>query len=1706
MHNRMTSFPSWLAGMAASLPVAIALATFGSLAVALVCASPVFAGPPTHLRAPALDVDGLNRACGVAVDTQGDLYASSAGESKVNVYDPEHTLLTSIPDVNTPCGLAVTATGNLYVSEQATGEVVRFKPSAYPFSGSPAYGPREVIDASGAAKGISVDRADNRLYVAEADRVAVYEADGSPAAADEVQGLQVFEATGGTYTLSFEGSETTPIPYNATAAEVQAALQALVTIGAGNVSVSGGEVAGESNYTIVFEGALSAADVEKLQADGSALDGGPNVQVNTSEMTKGFSGQVGKGLLAEASGVAVYTSPGGSHFLWVADADGLAADKLYLFGGASYKTQALRRELTGAAAPEGSFEFGPAGASLAIDPGNKETGGSKCAAIEEQACTAGHLLVYDAGHQALDEFDAGGEYLDRMSGPEFADAEPSGIAVERSGGDGDGTIYLGAGAGTGAKLLAFSPLAAPSRAPLEAEPPSHLLEDASRDATDSRGDLYVAAGKSVHVFGPDGNELTTFDDPQAPFLDIGVDSTGKVYVVEENTPGGTDNTVTYYTPSSYPPGPGTTYARHDPIVESGVAKGWPASCEDVAFLAVDPISDHVFVMACSSRGGVRELDSAANGSSLLNGEFAAGLQIAFGQDTAIDVDGASGDVYFASTNGQSTITVVNAAGTEVLARINGAGAPRGQLEGRLSIAVDQSNGHVLAFANTMGGGREYDASGVFVAEFAFPEPKGFTTNLVAPSDIAIDNACALHRNGSDEAAPLTEETTPTCAEYDPADGRAYVAFDDTKPGTPDVWAFGPLNYGAPPQTRTGTASGFGGGGVTLNGAVNPEGFQVEGCEFEYLQEAAYQHNLEEEEPPFAGAEEALCEDPGAAELGAGTSAEAVHVSLASLVDSEGRYRFRLCAANRFGEACGAPGLFGPPEAITGSALPALYTEATLHGEVEPAGLATSYHFEYRRGEGAYDSTPTHQLAAGEGSIAVQAPLNGLAEATTYSFRLVAESEDGTATGSERQFTTLQRRAAESCPNAEYRTGLSAALPDCRAYELVTPEQTGSQVPTVFHASSAGQSDSGFSEWYTPPRSASTGGRLAYLVGGTLPGFDGNGNLDGYLANRGAGSHPEAGWQTELFGPSYEEASPDISSPVVEQGLAPDQLFSFWLVQPARTFPATLPEGGYLQVRPGTTNPACNPQPAQHDFELVGCGDLGTDPVAQGHYVSAEGSHVIFRSTAHLEAAAPPAGVQALYDRPAGSVHAEVLSTPPAGASPALQGAFESTDAVYAGASEDGSDVVFKLGGALYLHHGGQTIEVAPSPATFAGISPDGSRVFYAATESREAAASLYLCELSAGPCAGEGAHAPVQVVSQPARFVAVDEAAAAALFLSETAIPDSGENENSERPEAGADNLYRWQAAAGATDFLARLAPADLVGFGGDPEQHLGTWTTAIAPGAPGRATAPVRTTPGGGVAAFQSHARLTSYDNTGPCGAEGESGPCGEIYRYAPGAPAGQRLLCISCDPTGSPPRGEAFLQTPEFGESHVDSFARIANITDGGDRVFFESPDRLVPEDANLATDVYEWTAEGTAGCSRPVGCLALISSGQGERGSYLFSMSTDGQDVFFSTTDKLVGADLPGTPSIYDAREGGGIPEPTVAAPCSGDACQGEGAGGPALPAPATTGSGGGNVEKAKRRCPKGRHAVRRHGKTHCVKRGRHHRHRHHRRSHPKPRRGR
>ncbi|MGE5283158.1 MAG: hypothetical protein ACM3N0_12735, partial [Chloroflexota bacterium] len=80
-----------------------ALGALPATVLFLLLLTPSAQATPFHPRNEALDVTGLNHACGAATDSQGDLYLSSAGTSEIRVYDPEHNLLTQVEDANAPC-------------------------------------------------------------------------------------------------------------------------------------------------------------------------------------------------------------------------------------------------------------------------------------------------------------------------------------------------------------------------------------------------------------------------------------------------------------------------------------------------------------------------------------------------------------------------------------------------------------------------------------------------------------------------------------------------------------------------------------------------------------------------------------------------------------------------------------------------------------------------------------------------------------------------------------------------------------------------------------------------------------------------------------------------------------------------------------------------------------------------------------------------------------------------------------------------------------------------------------------------------------------------------------------------------------------------------------------------------------------------------------------------------------------------------------------------------------------------------------------------------------------------------------------------------------------------------------------------------------------------------------------------------------------
>src|SRR5207245_6296349 len=89
--------------------------------------------------------------------------------------------------------------------------------------------------------------------------------------------------TGGVFTLIFGGQITNHMAYNVTAATMQASLQALSTIGAGNVLVTG--PAG-GPWLVRFAGALAGMPEPEMTANNS-LTGGTNPSIVIGTTSQG---------------------------------------------------------------------------------------------------------------------------------------------------------------------------------------------------------------------------------------------------------------------------------------------------------------------------------------------------------------------------------------------------------------------------------------------------------------------------------------------------------------------------------------------------------------------------------------------------------------------------------------------------------------------------------------------------------------------------------------------------------------------------------------------------------------------------------------------------------------------------------------------------------------------------------------------------------------------------------------------------------------------------------------------------------------------------------------------------------------------------------------------------------------------------------------------------------------------------------------------------------------------------------------------------------------------------------------------------------------------------------------------------------------------------------------------------------------------------
>jgi len=95
-----------------------------------------------------------------------------------------------------------------------------------------------------------------------------------------------------------------------------------------------------------------------------------------------------------------------------------------------------------------------------------------------------------------------------------------------------------------------------------------------------------------------------------------------------------------------------------------------------------------------------------------------------------------------------------------------------------------------------------------------------------------------------------------------------------------------------------------------------------------------------------------------------------------------------------------------PAVVTTAATNVDDTTATLTGTVNPNGSSTSYFFQWGKTTAYGNITPVTSVGAGKDTLGVFADIDGLTPGTTYHYRIVGISANGTSFGADASFQTI----------------------------------------------------------------------------------------------------------------------------------------------------------------------------------------------------------------------------------------------------------------------------------------------------------------------------------------------------------------------------------------------------------------------------------------------------------------------------------------------------------------------------------------------------------------------------------------------------------------------------------------------------------------------------------------------------------------------------
>jgi hypothetical protein len=642
-------------------------------------------------------------------------------------------------------------------------------------------------------------------------------------------------------------------------------------------------------------------------------------------------------------------------------------------------------------------------------------------------------------------------------------------------------------------------------------------------------------------------------------------------------------------------------------------------------------------------------------------------------------------------------------------------------------------------------------------------------------------------------------------------------------------------------------------------------------------------------------------------------------------------------------------------------------------------------------------------------IPVAQPISGLTPNTTYHYRLVATSPGGTAAAADVTFTT--RSVDPVAPDG---------LPDGRAYEQVSPAEKGGNVMANNQPTSI---------------ASTTGNAMTFT---SLAGFAGtvgsglNGNTQ-YASFRG-----EDGWHTRGITPAPSPSaiqvfggnlvfpfSDDIESSIVKGAdlLVPTDDSSLYNLyyENNRT--------GALQtiVTPGTTPGKGLVQPP-----VSATGDLG---------------QLLVQTTDNLTPDA--SGTRSkLYEwdhgvmRIAGLLPGDVL--PPLGA--AAAGPPDAGTPNQSAISRDGTRIIFAspqgqfaAGRQLYVRKNATTtVQVSESEATtpdtphravFQAAAPDGRSVVFSTDErlldeDSNDGVDVYLWRDSDDPASD----ANLTLVSQEGSSSFDGESIVAGMSDDAEYIYYASYGESLDGEPAGGEKLYVWHN--GERRYIATLDPSF---------------------------DRKVRSAGREGDSRVSSDGRMLAFLSFGPQPTvNGQSGHA-QMYAYDY---ASDSLTCVSCPSSSSPTSDVTYHAAATFEGQSIALAHRIRFMTSDGRRIFFSTADPLVTRDVNGLYDAYEYDVES--------GVVALLSTGRDRYPAFFIDSSSSGDDAFIATANRLVGWDRDGLIDMYDARVGGGFPEPTPAElACVADDCQGSHTTPPLVRRPSTsTGAGEGDARPTTR----------------------------------------